>query len=170
MSNDKRQLYRSYLKTLTIVAILFLLAVMIRSLFEGEPTQHRLVSESKQPATEVVDLKDLVPGEIYKLRLGKRPVGILHRRDYPSRERSADINNDSRSLDPAYFVFFNETGAIRCQVSVNSAGTELRDICAGVVFDVSGKVIKGSANDLEVPPYYFNVQNQLVIGLWGPVD
>ncbi|CAA6814714.1 MAG: Unknown protein [uncultured Thiotrichaceae bacterium] len=166
MPNSKRQLYRSYLQVLTIVAILFLLIVLLRSLFQGEPTQHRFVSETNA-VTVVVDLADLVPGQIHKLRLKKRPVGVLYRRDYPSQPRSADINNDLRSIDPAYFVFINETGAIRCQVSVNSAATELKDICAGVVFDMSGRVLKGSAKDLDVPPHYFNNKGQLVVGQWS---
>jgi len=167
MPNNKRQVYRSYLQVLTIVAILFLLVVLIRSLFQGEPTQHRFVSDINAP-TVVVDLAELVPGQIHKLRLQKRPVAVLPRRDYPSQPRAADINNNLRSIDPAYFVFINETGAIRCQVTVNSAATELKDICAGVVFDMAGRVVKGSAKDLEVPPHYFNDQNQLVVGRWSP--
>lgn len=167
MPNSKRQLYRSYLQVLTIVAILFLLVILIRSLFQGEPTQHRFVSDINSP-TVVVELADLVPGQIHKVRLQKRPIAVLPRRNYPSRARTTDINNDERSLDPAYFVFINETGAVRCQVSVNSAATELKDICAGVVFDMSGRVVKGSAKDLEVPPHYYNSQNQLVIGKWKP--
>lgn len=168
MPKNKRQVYRSYLQVLTIVAILFLLAVLIRSLFQGEPTQHRFMSDINAP-TIIVDLADLVPGQIHKVRLQKRPIAVLPRRDYPSRERATDINNDLRSLDPAYFVFVNETGAVRCQVSVNSAATELKDICGGVVFDMAGRVVKGSAQDLQVPPYYFNDQNQLVIGRWNPL-
>lgn len=173
---DRRQVYSISLKLLTLLGVTVIMAVMINSLFPVEDEDKKAQpSVVKQPETQEVNLADLFPGKIQFTQWNGKPVAILRRAEAPSGfvADTSDTKKDVPLLDPQwrsarpeYFVFYNAAGAAQCPLYLVPGGTRLKDTCSGVVYDTSGRRVKGQGEALRIPPHYFLDEKHLLIGKW----
>ncbi len=173
----QRLVYRVVLKLMTFVAALVLLVVFINSLFTGSGDD-KDISRDK---IATIDLSGMVLGEIRKARWQGREVAVLKRKAVePEKHKTTAailsgnsiINPVTRSILPAYFVYFNTGDSGNCPLFFEAG--RFKDICSGNYFDVAGRAINASNHAaIKIPPHYFEQQGgepaKVLIGRWKEV-
>ena len=156
MTSNKKQLYRTIVKILTLIGVCLLSFFLIRSVVL--PTTTPLV---QYPTVVTVDLLSIAEGKIKIVRWNNSNIAVLHR----PKEMQAMLQDSLENKQ--YFVFVNSGGDVNCPLIVESkTKTMLKDICSAYLYDASGKAIKQDARvqNLIIPPHHFTKGNKLIIG------
>ncbi len=167
---DRRQVYSIFLKLLTLLGVTIVMAVMINSLFpvEREDDQAAQLAEHKAPQTISVTLMDLQPGEVQFVQWQGKSVAVLRRNNVPGDfVKGEPLNQQWRSVKAEYFVYFNSAGVAQCPLFLIAGEDQLKDTCSGILYDSSGRRLRGTGNALQIPPHYFADETTLVIGSWS---
>jgi ubiquinol-cytochrome c reductase iron-sulfur subunit len=154
---------------LILIGFAFALVPFVRFLISGND----LDSENENGASLRVDLADLKPGHIRKLKLLNWPVWVYHRtpeniaaihynehqlKDYMSNEsqQPADARNPLRSLKPNFFVFVPLETKRHCQVrfaeqnEFTQPGQDWAggfvEPCYGSRYDLAGHIFRDSGH------------------------
>ncbi|TSA01835.1 MAG: ubiquinol-cytochrome c reductase iron-sulfur subunit [Methylococcus sp.] len=143
-----------------------------------------------------VDIEKLEPGQRLVVLWRGKPVWVLKRTQDvlgslveldgevldPRSEQSiqpAHSKNEARSIRPEIFVAVGVCTHLGCspvfrpEIAPADLGADWKGgffcPCHGSKFDLAGRVYKGvpAPVNLEIPPYYFASDNQLVVGLEG---
>ncbi|MEI6354495.1 MAG: ubiquinol-cytochrome c reductase iron-sulfur subunit [Methylococcus sp.] len=143
-----------------------------------------------------VDIEKLEPGQRLVVLWRGKPVWVLKRTQDvlgslveldgevldPRSEQSiqpANSKNEARSIRPEIFVAVGVCTHLGCspvfrpEIAPADLGADWKGgffcPCHGSKFDLAGRVYKGvpAPVNLEIPPYYFASDNQLVVGLEG---
>jgi len=156
MTNNKKQLYRTIVKSLSFVGLIILSYFLLRSaLLPPTPQKIQII----KPVT--VDLTTIREGSIKIIRWNHSNIAILHR----PKEMQQKLKKSGENIK--YFVFNNAGGDINCPLSINqTTKITLKDICSGYLYDGLGKVIKQNTKvqNLIIPPHHFIGQNTLIVG------
>ena len=154
MKKDKRLIYRLILKGLTLLAVGVLLVVFFTSLFVPHPDEaNERAKKLPQLALLTINLRQLKQGQFIKRRWHKREVVILYK-DEPE-----------TSKNDRYFIYENYGDSGNCPLHYSS--NQLKDICSGTLFDLSGKPLnKNKGFHLTIPPYSV-IGEHIVIGKKG---
>lgn len=166
---NPRLVFRVIIKILTVLGLIILLFVFTNSLF---------VQQDKEKVIEhdllTLDLKDMIKGDVRKIRWGGKEIGILKRKGhhvlrhtkYIAKIPHQSLNSALRSLTEEYFVYYNQGDSGNCPLFIEGDG--FKDTCTATRFDTSGRE-KGKGLQgfrLAIPPHYFQ-GDKLFVGAWG---
>ena len=171
-NHSHRLMYRVILKTLTSLAVLILLVVLVNSLFisKSEPENASVTTNDLIPV--MLDITAMIKGEIRKAKWQGKEVAVLYRKKSLVKSDSVkgkvahpSLNKISRSITLAYFVYINKGDSGNCPLFY--VDDTFKDVCSSTLFNSTGRKITNLKQGfkLNIPPHYFEAET-LIIGVW----
>jgi hypothetical protein len=168
---DRRLFFRVVLKTLVFSGVLILLLVFFNSLFTTQQTEKSIAGD-----IEIIqlDIGELQPGKIKKVRWKDKEVAVLYRLNqaldprlnvFFTEDLDKSLDTGSRSQKPEYFVYLNKGDSGNCPLFYSQG--VFKDICTGNKFDENGRAISTDQGSfvIKIPPHDFQ-GDVLVLGSW----
>jgi ubiquinol-cytochrome c reductase iron-sulfur subunit len=179
---------RYFLSIITILMAGFGLVIStIPFLSAWKPSANKFAKTAPQE----IDLQTLAPGGFMIVAWQNKPIWIIRRTqamldnlakihsllrdpDSIAEQQPAYTRNEYRALNPEYFIVVGLCTHLGCspQYKPQLDGSNTQAMggffcpCHGSLFDLAGRVIKGSPapNNLEIPPYRFINAHTILLG------
>lgn len=168
---DRRLFFRTILKVLVSLGVLFLLIVFFNSLFNARQTK---INEVGDELAVALDISELQLGQIKKTRWKGKEVAVLYRQNMQSEIRQSNpeenlhpsLQTYTRSRKPEYFVYINMGDSGNCPLFYSQG--IFKDICTANKFDENGRGIRADQGrfSIQIPPHHF-IGDVVVFSSWG---